>query len=102
MADSLESQRRSDNSPFSPTGQHAVVIGHSSILGKPVGMLLERNATVTYCHSKTANLSAVLSDADIVVAAVGHRELTKGSWIKSGADILDRCYDGVAVHRSGR
>jgi methylenetetrahydrofolate dehydrogenase (NADP+)/methenyltetrahydrofolate cyclohydrolase len=55
-----------------PEGKHAVVIGRSPILGKPVGMrLLARNATVTYCHSRTQDLPAVVSRADIVVAAVG-------------------------------
>src|SRR5690349_11859414 len=69
-----------------PAGRRAVVVGRSPILGKPVGMLLlARDATVTYCHSKTTDLSAAVGDADIVVAAVGRPELIKGDWIKPGA-----------------
>jgi 5,10-methylene-tetrahydrofolate dehydrogenase/methenyl tetrahydrofolate cyclohydrolase len=59
------------------------VIGRSPILGKPVGMLLlARDATVTYCHSKTTNLPAVVSEADILIAAAGRPELIKGDWTK--------------------
>lgn len=77
-----------------PSGQRAVVIGRSPILGKPVGMLLlARDATVTYCHSKTTELSAVVRDADIVVAAVGRPELIEGSWIKPGAVVVDAGYN---------
>jgi methylenetetrahydrofolate dehydrogenase (NADP+)/methenyltetrahydrofolate cyclohydrolase len=77
-----------------PAGQRAVVIGRSAILGKPVGMLLlARDATVTYCHSKTTDLSAAVGEADIVVAAVGHPELIKGDWIKPGAIVIDAGYN---------
>lgn len=77
-----------------PAGQHAVVIGRSPILGKPIGMLLlARDATVTYCHSKTTNLSAVIATAEIVVAAVGRPELIKGDWIKPGAVVIDAGYN---------
>lgn len=77
-----------------PAGQRAVVIGRSAILGKPVGMLLlARDATVTYCHSKTANLASVVRDADIVVAAVGRSEVIKGDWIKPGAVVIDAGYN---------
>jgi len=77
-----------------PAGQRAVVIGRSPILGKPVGMLLlARDATVTYCHSKTSDLVAVVAEADIVVAAVGRPELIKGSWIKAGAVVIDAGYN---------
>jgi methylenetetrahydrofolate dehydrogenase (NADP+)/methenyltetrahydrofolate cyclohydrolase len=76
-----------------PTGQRATVIGRSPILGKPVGMLLlARDATVTYCHSKTTNLPEMISEADILVAAVGHPELIKGHWIKPGAVVIDAGY----------
>ena len=75
-------------------GEHAVVVGRSPILGKPVGMLLlARDATVTYCHSKTADLAAQVAEADIVVAAVGRPELIRGDWIKSGAAVLDAGYN---------
>ena len=77
-----------------PTGLHPVVIGRSPILGKPVGMLLlARNATVTYCHSRTANLPRIVADADIVVAAVGQPELIKGAWIKPAAVVIDAGYN---------
>ena len=71
-------------------GKNAVVIGRSNIVGKPVAlMLLAANATVTVCHSKTKNLEKVVSEADIVVAAIGKPELVKGSWIKKGAVVID-------------
>jgi methylenetetrahydrofolate dehydrogenase (NADP+) / methenyltetrahydrofolate cyclohydrolase len=74
----------------SPSGQHAVVIGRSPILGKPVGMLLlARDATVTYCHSRTRDLPAIAATADILVAAVGRPEFVRGSWIKPGAVVID-------------
>ena len=61
-------------------GRHAVVIGRSPILGKPIGMLLlARDATVTYCHSHTVDLSAIVRTADIVVAAVGRANFVRGS-----------------------
>ncbi|EFC91414.1 Methylenetetrahydrofolate dehydrogenase (NADP(+)) [Dethiosulfovibrio peptidovorans DSM 11002] len=71
-------------------GKHAVVVGRSNIVGKPVGMmLLEKNATVTYCHSRTANLTEVLRSADIVVAAVGRPKMITGEMIKPGAVVVD-------------
>ena len=77
-----------------PCGQRAVVIGRSPILGKPLGMLLlGRDATVTYCHSRTADLPAAVRDADILVAAVGRPELIKGDWIKPGAVVIDAGYN---------
>ncbi|MGM0843425.1 MAG: bifunctional 5,10-methylenetetrahydrofolate dehydrogenase/5,10-methenyltetrahydrofolate cyclohydrolase [Bacillota bacterium] len=75
-------------------GKHAVVIGRSPILGKPVSMmLLNRNATVTTCHSYTENLEEIVKGADIVVAAVGKPNFVKGSWIKEGAMVLDAGYN---------
>jgi methylenetetrahydrofolate dehydrogenase (NADP+)/methenyltetrahydrofolate cyclohydrolase len=77
-----------------PAGQRAVVIGRSPILGKPVGMLLlAKDATVTYCHSKTEDLAAHVSEADILIAAVGRPELVKGDWIKPGAVVIDAGYN---------
>jgi methylenetetrahydrofolate dehydrogenase (NADP+)/methenyltetrahydrofolate cyclohydrolase len=77
-----------------PAGQHAVVIGRSPILGKPVGMLLlARNATVTYCHSRTRDLPAIARTADILVAAVGRPEFVRGDWIKPGATVIDAGYN---------
>ncbi|MFD1735353.1 bifunctional 5,10-methylenetetrahydrofolate dehydrogenase/5,10-methenyltetrahydrofolate cyclohydrolase [Bacillus salitolerans] len=75
-------------------GKHAVVIGRSPILGKPVSlMLLNKNATVTTCHSKTVDLPSIVKQADIVVAAVGKPNFVKGDWIKDGAVILDAGYN---------
>ncbi|RCW40957.1 methylenetetrahydrofolate dehydrogenase (NADP+)/methenyltetrahydrofolate cyclohydrolase [Halopolyspora algeriensis] len=74
-------------------GKHAVVVGRSPILGKPVGMLLlARDATVTYCHSRTADLADRLAEADVVVAAVGRPEMIRGDWIKPGAVVVDAGY----------
>jgi methylenetetrahydrofolate dehydrogenase (NADP+)/methenyltetrahydrofolate cyclohydrolase len=71
-------------------GRRAVVIGRSQLVGKPVGvLLLERNATVTYAHSKTKDLPAVCREADVLVAAVGVPQLVKRDWIKPGAIVLD-------------
>jgi methylenetetrahydrofolate dehydrogenase (NADP+)/methenyltetrahydrofolate cyclohydrolase len=76
------------------SGKHAVVIGRSPILGKPVGMLLlQRDATVTYCHSRTKNLAEIVKTADIVVAAVGRPEIIRGDWIKPGAVVIDAGYN---------
>ena len=77
-----------------PAGKHAVVVGRSPILGKPVGMLLlGRNATVTYCHSRTRDLPRIVRAADIVVAAVGRPEFIQGEWIKPGAVVVDAGYN---------
>lgn len=77
------------------TGKHAVVVGRSPILGKPVGMLLlGRHATVTYCHSRTRDLAEIVRTADVVIAAVGQPELIRGSWIKPGAVVVDAGYSG--------
>lgn len=75
-------------------GKHAVVIGRSPILGKPVSlMLLNKNATVTICHSKTANLADMVRLGDIVVAAVGKPKFIQGDWIKPGAIVIDAGYN---------
>jgi methylenetetrahydrofolate dehydrogenase (NADP+)/methenyltetrahydrofolate cyclohydrolase len=77
-----------------PTGRHAVVIGRSPILGKPIGMLLlARDATVTYCHSRTEDLPATVRTGDIVVAAVGRPRVVRGDWIKPGAVVIDAGYN---------
>jgi len=74
-------------------GKHAVVVGRSPILGKPMAMmLLNKNATVTICHSKTQNLENHIKNADIVVGAVGIPKFIKGDWIKDGAIIVDAGY----------
>jgi methylenetetrahydrofolate dehydrogenase (NADP+) / methenyltetrahydrofolate cyclohydrolase len=75
------------------SGKHAVVVGRSAILGKPMAMmLLNENATVTICHSRTKDLPSLVKQADIVVGAVGKPELIKGDWIKDGAVVIDAGY----------
>lgn len=72
------------------SGKHAVVVGRSNMVGKPVAMmLLEENATVTMCHSRTQNLAAVCAGADILVAAVGRPGLITGDFVKPGAVVID-------------
>ena len=74
-------------------GKHAVVVGRSPILGKPMAMmLLNKNATVTICHSRTKDLESHIKNADIVVGAVGIPKFIKGEWIKDGAIIVDAGY----------
>ena len=75
-------------------GKEAVVIGRSPILGKPAAMLLlNADATVTICHSKTVNLPEIVKRADIVVAAVGRPKFVKADWIKQGAVLVDAGYN---------
>jgi len=74
-------------------GRHAVVVGRSPILGKPMAlMLLNANATVTICHSKTVGLADHIKRADIVVGAVGKPEFIRAEWIKDGAVVVDAGY----------
>jgi methylenetetrahydrofolate dehydrogenase (NADP+)/methenyltetrahydrofolate cyclohydrolase len=76
------------------TGKHAVVVGRSPILGKPVGMLLlGRDATVTYCHSRTVDLPSIVREADVLVAAVGRPRFLRGADIKPGAVVIDAGYN---------
>lgn len=71
-------------------GKHAVIIGRSNIVGKPIGqLLLNENATVTYCHSKTANMKELVQLADIVIVAVGRARMIDASYIKEGATVID-------------
>jgi methylenetetrahydrofolate dehydrogenase (NADP+)/methenyltetrahydrofolate cyclohydrolase len=84
-----------DEYSVDPSGMHAVVIGRSPILGKPVGMLLlARDATVTFCHSHTRDLRAIVGTADIVVAAVGKPNLIRGDWLQPEAVVIDAGYSG--------
>lgn len=72
------------------TGMHAVIIGRSNIVGKPLSLLLlQKSCTVTMTHSKTSDLASVCAGADIVVAAVGVPELVKADWVKPGAVVID-------------
>lgn len=75
-------------------GKHAVILGRSNIVGKPLGLLFLRkknsgNATVTYCHSRTKNLSSITKTADILVAAMGKAEFIKKDMVKSGVIVID-------------
>ena len=71
-------------------GKHAVVIGRSNIVGKPMAlMLLQKNATVTICHSATANLKAMTLQADVIVAAVGKRNVLTADMVKPGVVVID-------------
>ncbi len=72
------------------SGKRAVVLGRSSIVGRPIAeMLLNRSATVTICHSRTKNLPEVVRQSDIVVAAIGRPNFVQGSWLKPGAVVID-------------
>jgi len=71
-------------------GQRAVVVGRSNIVGKPMAFLLmQHQATVTICHSRTVNLDAICREADILCAGVGRAQMIKGDWIKPGAVVID-------------
>jgi methylenetetrahydrofolate dehydrogenase (NADP+)/methenyltetrahydrofolate cyclohydrolase len=79
-------------------GKHAVVIGRSPILGKPIAaMLLNANATITICHSRTQGLPDIVRSADVVVGAVGKPQFIKGSWIKNGAIVVDAGYHSGGI-----
>lgn len=71
-------------------GKHAVVVGRSNLVGKPVSqLLLSADATVTVTHSKTADLPSVIKQADILIAAIGRAQFIKGEWVKPGAVVID-------------
>ena len=71
-------------------GKHAVVVGRSNIVGKPVSqLLLNHHATVTVCHSRTANIESITSQADILIASVGKPRLINRNWVKEGAVVID-------------
>ncbi len=79
-------------------GKEVVVIGRSPILGKPVAMMmLNENATVTICHSKTKNLKDIVKRADIVIAAVGKPKFVQAEWIKDGCVLIDAGYNAGNV-----
>ena len=80
-------------------GSHAVCVGRSSLVGKPVGlMLLNRNATVTYCHTRTRNLSSETRQADILIAAAGKPKLITADMVKPGAVVIDV---GITIAENG-
>jgi len=83
----IEILKRSD---IKIAGEHAVIVGRSNIVGKPMAMLLlQENATVTICHSRTKNLAEITSQADILVAAIGRAGFIRGEHIKKGATVID-------------
>ena len=72
------------------SGKHAVVIGRSNIVGKPIGqLLLQKDATVTYCHSRTQNLASITKQADILVVAIGKAKMIGKEHVKAGAIVID-------------
>ena len=72
------------------SGAHAVVLGRSNLVGRPIAaLLLAADATVTACHSRTRDLPAVCRSADVLIAAVGRPELVRGDWVKDGATVID-------------
>jgi methylenetetrahydrofolate dehydrogenase (NADP+)/methenyltetrahydrofolate cyclohydrolase len=82
--------RMLDEAKVDPKGKRAIVVGRSNIVGKPMAaMLLERHATVTIAHSRTADLAEEIGRAEIVVAAIGKAEFVKGAWIRPGAVVID-------------
>lgn len=77
-------------------GKNVIVIGRSNLVGKPVAsLLLQQDATVTICHSRTENLSTICRQADILVVAAGKQEMVTAEWIKPGACVID-----VGIHRT--
>jgi methylenetetrahydrofolate dehydrogenase (NADP+) / methenyltetrahydrofolate cyclohydrolase len=86
----LGSMRLLEEIGCNPKGKTAVVLGRSILVGKPIAMLLTNaNATVTIAHSQTPDLPEVVRRADIVIAAVGRAKFVQGSWLKSGAVVID-------------
>jgi len=78
-------------------GAEAVVIGRSNLFGKPMAqLLLQQDATVTVCHSRTRDLAAVARRADVLIAAVGRAEMVRADWVKPGATVID-----VGINRTG-
>jgi len=83
-------------------GAHAVVLGRSMLVGKPLAMLLlERHATVTVCHSKSRDLARIVRTADVLFAAVGRPRLVPGDWIREGAVVVDVGINRLPVEQGG-
>jgi len=79
-----------DTTGIALAGTRTVVVGRSVLVGKPVALLLlERHATVTLCHSRTADLAGEVARAEVVVAATGHPGLVRGEWIRAGSVVID-------------
>ncbi len=83
-------------------GKHAIVIGRSNIVGKPMAqLLLKESCTVTVAHSKTLNLPELCKKADIVIAAVGRPEIVKGDWVKDNAIVIDVGINRIEIENNG-
>lgn len=96
----IEMLKRSD---IEIAGKHAVIVGRSNIVGKPMAfLLLQENATVTICHSRTVNLAAITSQADILVAAIGRAGFVRGEHIKQGATVVDVGINNVSDAKFAR
>ncbi len=84
-------------------GRHAVIVGRSYIVGKPMAMLLlQENATVTICHSRTNNLAEIASQADILVAAIGRAGFIRAEHIKEGATVIDVGINNISDEKQAR
>ena len=84
------------------SGLNAVIVGRSNIVGKPMAsLLMQANATITVCHSRTKDLPGVVRNGDIVVAAVGRPDMIKGDWIKEGAVVIDVGINRIEVEVDG-
>ncbi|GAA6170774.1 bifunctional methylenetetrahydrofolate dehydrogenase/methenyltetrahydrofolate cyclohydrolase FolD [Colwellia sp. KU-HH00111] len=85
------------------SGKHAVVIGRSNIVGKPVALLLlQENCTVTIAHSRTKDLAQICQQADILVAAVGRPNFVKADWVKKGATVIDVGINRIEDEKTGK
>lgn len=85
-----------------PSGLHAVVLGRSNIVGKPVAqLLLAANCTVTTAHSRTRDLPALIAQADVLIAAIGKPNFVRGAWLKPGAIVIDVGINRVPDERAG-
>ena len=84
------------------TGKHAVIVGRSNIVGKPMAQLLiKESCTVTIAHSKTKDLPGLCKNADIIIAAVGRPKIVKGEWVKEGAIVIDVGINRVEILKDG-
>lgn len=90
-------------SGINPEGQKVIVVGRSSLVGKPIALMLcKANATVTIAHSRTKNLEQEVGAADIVIAAIGKKEFIPGAWIKEGAVLIDVGINAVPNPETGK
>jgi methylenetetrahydrofolate dehydrogenase (NADP+)/methenyltetrahydrofolate cyclohydrolase len=95
--------RMLDENGIDPLGMHAVVVGRSDIVGKPMAlMLLHRHATVTICHSRTRDLAGVCRGADILVAAVGRPLMIEKDWLKDGVVVIDVGMNSISPEQAPR